>query len=316
MSAPRVVIIGAGPAGLSAAVTAGRVGMSVIVVDERRRPGGRLLYDPAESIDLEETLVACERLGVEVRLSTTAWGLFPGWQVALETSSGSETLECEHVILTPGAIDRGLAFDGNTLPGVMTGSGLRRLIGEFGVLPGKRVLILGDGPEGALTAHVVRSAGGRVVALLSEVEARTISVQGAHGVERVLVGDKEYPADIVAVAVGREPDLQLASMGEQSLAWIPEKGGWAPHHDHAETGNTPTGIFVAGDAAGPDIVDICVLDGAYAATKLAQSLGLVGSDEVDSLASQIAARRPNRMHFSGSEPTYRQPWRVPLGEHQ
>ncbi|MCA9860647.1 MAG: hypothetical protein KC438_13040, partial [Thermomicrobiales bacterium] len=202
-------------------------------------------------------------------------------------------------------------FDGNALPGVMTGSGLRRLIGEFGVLPGKRVLILGDGPDGAVTAHAVRGAGGQIVALVSEDDARSISVRGGGGVERVLMNGKESSVDIVAVAVGREPDLQLATMAGHSLVWMPAKGGWAPHQ-HGEEHHVPAGLVVAGDAAGVDSVDVCALDGAYAAARLVRSLGRMSDDEVGRIAGQIAERQPNRTRYLGSEPIHRQPWQVPI----
>lgn len=315
MSVPSVVIVGAGPAGLSAALTAAAAGLMVTVVDERTHPGGRLRYDRAESTTLPELLAECERLPVELRLGTIAWGLFPGWRIPLETPTGAEVLESEYVILAPGSIDRGLAFDGNTLPGVMTGSALRRLIGEYGVLPGQRVLILGDGPDGAATAHAVRTAGGRVIALIPEADARSISVQGNGGVERAEIGGKELAVDIVAVAVGRQPDLQLATMGGQTLVWVPDKGGWSPHHlGGAE--HVPAGLYVAGDAAGPDTVDICALDGSYAAARLARSLDLIPEGDVAAIAARILERRPNRLDYLGSEPLHRQPWLVPLEVNQ
>ncbi len=315
MSSPGVVIVGAGPAGLSAAVTAAKAGISVIVIDERPSPGGRLRFDLAESTSLPDLLAECEQLGVTIRSNTIAWGLFPGWRIPLETPAGAEALESEYVILATGSIDRGLSLDGNTLPGVMTGSGLRRLIGEFGILPGKRVLIMGDGPDGAATAHAVRTAGGRIVMLVSEDDARSISVQGEGGVERFVVNGREHPVDIVAVALGRQPDLQLSTMGGHGLVWMPEKGGWAPHH-HSETEHIPVGLYVAGDAAGADNADICALDGACVAARLGHSLGLISEEVVAELNAQMTGSRPNRMDYLGSEPLHQQPWIVPLEVNQ
>lgn len=313
MSNPAVVIVGAGPAGLSAAVTVAAAGIRVTVVDERPIPGGRLRYDHAESTSLSLLLSECNRLGVEIRSRTVAWGLFPGWSVALETPDGAEVLETDHLILAPGALDRGLAFDGNTLPGVMTGSGLRRLIGEFGVLPGKRVLVMGDGPDGAATANAVQAAGGRVIALVPEDEARSLSVEGAGGVERVFMAGKEMPVDIVAVAIGRQPDVQLASMSEQTLSWVPERGGWIVR---ADDGSSAGSLFVAGDAAGVDTVDICALDGAYAAARLANLLGLIPDSDVSAIAARIHEHRPLRLKDTESAPAHRQPWLVPLEVNQ
>lgn len=309
MSAPRVVIVGAGPAGLAAAVTAAGVGMQVTLLDERGRPGGRLRYDRPGTRSLDDYLGDCQRLGIEIRSRTVAWGLFPGWRLPLETPGGADEIESDAVILANGATDRGLSFDGNTLPGVFTGSAVRRLIEEFGVLPGQRVLVLGDGQDAAVTADTVRNAGGRILMLLSEDQARSIVVQGDGGVQRVTIDGKEYPIDIVAIAVGRQPDLQLAAMAGCELAWIPALGGWAPHH--TDTAQLPAGLFIAGDAAGPDTIEICELDGALAATRLAAMLGLVDTESVTALVERIAQRRPDRMDYRGIQRRYRQPWLVP-----
>lgn len=310
MSAPAVVIVGAGPAGLSAAVTAASAGMAVTVVDERGRPGGRLRYDRPGARSLDDYLSECNRLGVPIRSRTVAWGLFPGWRVPLETPDGADEIECDNVILAPGAIDRGLAFDGNTLPGVMTGTALRRLIGEFGILPGQRVLVLGDGQDAAMTADAVRRAGGQIVALVSESDARSIAAQGDGGVERVVIKGREHPADIIALAVGRQPDLQLATMAGHEMVWMAHKGGWSPHH--ADAGRIPEGLYVAGDAAGADTIEICELDGQLAATRLAAKFGLASDAAVREILDRIARRRPERMDYRGTERLHAQPWPVPI----
>lgn len=311
MSAPGVVIVGAGPAGLSAAVTAAEAGLRVTVVDERPAPGGRLRYDLPGRNSLEWYLERCAALGVDLRESTVAWGIFPGWTLALETPAGPEVIESESVLLATGSTDRALAFEGNTLPGVISGIGLRRLISEFGVLPGKRVLILGDGPDAAITAHTVRTAGGRVIMLLSEDDARSIAVNGSAGVEQVTVGDKSHEVDIVAVAVGRQPDVLLATMAELEMVWVPGLGGWVPLHHLNGDGGRP-GLYLAGDAAGIDNVEVCELEGAMAASILAGRLGMIDPSIGAELRAELARMRPARLAAYDTDPTYEQPWRVPL----
>lgn len=311
MSGQDVVIVGAGPAGLSAAVTAATAGLRVTIIDERTAPGGRLRYDIVGRNTLEWYLGECQRLGVELRVSTVVWGIFPGWTLALESPAGPETIEATNVIIATGSTDRALAFDGNTLPGVMAGIGLRRLIGEFGVLPGKRVLVLGDGPDAAATAHAVRSAGGQVIMLLSEDEARGIVVSGDAGVERVSIGEQSHTVDIVAVAVGREPDIQLASMAELEFVWAPDLGGWTPLHHLNGDGGRP-GLYVAGDAAGIDNIEICEFEGAVVATVLAGRSGNLDPAIGAEMCAELAAMRPARMIAHDTASTYEQPWRVPL----
>jgi NADPH-dependent 2,4-dienoyl-CoA reductase/sulfur reductase-like enzyme len=292
-------------------VTAAGAGLRVTVVDERTAPGGRLRYDIPGRNSLDWYLSECTRLGVELRSGTVAWGIFPGWTLALETPAGPDTIASDNVILATGSTDRALAFDGNSIPGVISGIGLRRLIGEFGVLPGKRVLVLGDGPDAAVTAHAVRTAGGRVVMLVSEDEARSIVVSGSAGVEQVSIGDQTYEVDIVAVAVGRQPDILLATMAELEMVWAPALGGWVPLHHLNGDGGLP-GLYLAGDAAGIDNVETCEFEGAMVASILAGRVGVVDPAIGSEMRAELARMRPARMAAYDSDPTYEQPWRVPM----
>lgn len=314
MSDTSVVIVGAGPAGLSAAVAAATAGLRVTVVDERPAPGGRLRYDLPGRNSLDWYLSECARLGVEMRSSTVAWGIFPGWTLPLETPTGPDTIVCQNVILATGSTDLALAFEGNTLPGVMSAIGLRRLIGEFGVLPGKRVLVLGDGPDAAATAHAVRVAGGQVIMLIAEDDARSIEVSGSTGVEQVSIGGKSHPVDLVAIAVGRQPDIQLATMAELEMVWAPTLGGWVPLHHLDGDGGKP-GLYLAGDAAGIDNIEICELEGVMVASILAGRVGAIDPEIGAELRAEMANMRPARMAAYESSSTYEQPWRVPLEVH-
>jgi NADPH-dependent 2,4-dienoyl-CoA reductase/sulfur reductase-like enzyme len=311
VSAPEVIIVGAGPAGLSAAVTAARAGLAVTIIDERSAPGGRLRYDLPGRNSLDWYLDTCASLGVTIRTSTIAWGLFPGWTLTLESPAGPDVIEADNILLATGSTDRALAFEGNTLPGVISGIGLRRLIRELGVLPGKRVLILGDGPDAAATAHSVRTAGGRVVMLVAEVDARNIAVSGSSGVESVAIGDKTYEIDIVAVALGRQPDILLATMAELEMAWVPDLGGWVPLHHLDGEGGRP-GLYLAGDAAGIDNVEVCELEGAMVASILAGRVGALDPAIGVELRVELAIMRPARLGAYDFDPIYEQPWRVPL----
>lgn len=315
MSVPSVVVVGGGPAGLSAAVTAAEAGLRVTVVDERGAPGGRLRYDLPGRNSLDWYLSECVRLGVELRTRAIAWGIFPGWAITLETPAGPDVIESDNVILATGSTDRAVAFDGNTLPGVISGIGLRRLIGEFGVLPGKRVLVVGDGPDAAATAHAVRTAGGQVAMLIAEHDARSIVVSGSSGVEQISIGDKPYEVDIVAVAVGRQPDIQLATMAELEMVWAPDLGGWVPLH-HLNGDGGLAGLYVAGDAAGIDNVEICEFEGAMVASTLAGRVGAIDPAIGAELRAELAGMRPARMAAYDADRTYEQPWRVPLEAHR
>ena len=182
----------------------------------------------------------------------------------------------------------------------------------------RRVLIIGSGPIVIGQACEFDYAGTQAVKTLKEegIEVILLNSNPATVMTDRDLAHRTYiepiTVELATAIIERErPDALLATMGGHSLVWMPGKGGWSPHQ-HAEEMHIPTGLFVAGDAAGCDNVDICALDGAYTASRLAASLGLISDDDVVALAAQLIERRPNRMDYLGTEPLHRQPWQVPL----
>lgn len=175
-----MAVVGAGPAGMAAAVAAARAGVDVTVVDGYGRPGGQYFRQLPESFEAVERTAHGRRAdavlgdlvasGARVLTSTTVWGAFPesegGWQLALYGPGGVGVLHAQALILATGAYDRPVPFPGWTLPGVMTAGGVQLLLKSQRVLPGRRLLLAGAGPlQWAVAAGLVR-AGAEVVALL------------------------------------------------------------------------------------------------------------------------------------------------------
>jgi NADPH-dependent 2,4-dienoyl-CoA reductase/sulfur reductase-like enzyme len=165
-----LVIVGGGPAGLAAARTAARCGVQVMLVDENHRLGGQFYRDlpPQARAVIEEI----HRLGVDVRLETTAWGIFDQRTLAIANGDRAEEVEAKILILAPGAFDRPVPFPGWTLPGVMTAGGAQNLMKAFGVVPGERVAIVGSGPLLLVVAHHLLAGGSQVVALCEAASMR------------------------------------------------------------------------------------------------------------------------------------------------
>lgn len=185
------VVVGAGPAGLCAAVEAARAGVRVAVVDENARPGGQLFkqihrffgskehYAGTRGIDIGERLLAeVEALGVEVRLNAVAWGVFEGPRVAVVQDGAASYLYADAVLLSTGATENALAFPGWTLPGVMGAGAVQTLVNIHRVLPGKRVLMVGSGNVGLIVAYQLLQAGAEVTAIV-EASSR-IGGYGVH----------------------------------------------------------------------------------------------------------------------------------------
>jgi len=177
-----VAVVGAGPAGAAAAVTAARSGARVVLVDAEARPGGQYWrHGPdggqrAEHLhqwhDLRRRLEQALASGRLVHLSRTrVWraDAAPSGPVRLETvrgeSAGDEpsSVEAAAVVLAPGAHDRVLPFPGWDLPGVLTAGAAQALLKEHGVLAGSRAIVAGTGPFLLPVAAALAEAGTRVL---------------------------------------------------------------------------------------------------------------------------------------------------------
>jgi sarcosine oxidase, subunit alpha len=191
-----VLVVGAGPAGLSAALAAASTAARVILCDEQSEPGGSLLSGSAQdepviegraaSLWLRETLSALAAHRNFTLLSrTTAFGYFPHNFVALSerltdhlAAPGAQRprerqwqVRAREVVLATGAIERPLVFPGNDRPGIMLASAARTFLHRYGVRAGKRaVLITADDSAYQSALELQRSAV--EVALIADLRER------------------------------------------------------------------------------------------------------------------------------------------------
>jgi thioredoxin reductase len=198
-----VIVVGAGPAGLAAALEAARAGRQVLLVDEHPVSaalagsdvplwfGGRATAALQAPERLIETLVESEPLiaeafeaGIDVRLGVTAWGLWrnrdgsaalPQAMLGLSDGQKSWTAGYTALVLATGARDCALHFDGWDQPGVMGALAFDTLVSRYDAFAGRRVVILGSGDLALQTALLARERGIEVAAI---VEVRD-TVQGS-----------------------------------------------------------------------------------------------------------------------------------------
>ena len=174
-----LAIVGAGPAGLSAAVAAGRLGVECVVLDENPVPGGQLIkqthmffgskehHARVRGIDIGEILLKeIEDLPVSVMTGTTVLGLYPGKVLALLRNGRLHRLTADSVILATGASENMLAFPNGDLPGIYGAGAVQTLMNVDGVAPGKRVLMVGAGNIGLIVSYQLLQAGVEVVAVV------------------------------------------------------------------------------------------------------------------------------------------------------
>jgi D-hydroxyproline dehydrogenase subunit alpha len=171
-----VLVVGAGPAGLSAAIAAAEAGASVVVLDERCATGGQYAKPLADShadaapdaqfrlgVELRERALAA---GAHIETEATVWGGFAADEIAALVAGRAVTFHPRRLVLAPGAHERPVPLPGWTLPGVMTTGALQTLVRAQRVCPGERVLIAGSGPLNLQLACELLACGVKPVAVV------------------------------------------------------------------------------------------------------------------------------------------------------
>lgn len=166
-----VAIIGAGPSGLTAAIELIQHGLSVAVIDEYYRPGGRLLgqhYEdpkapPEERVwngkKIAEQLVEKARnLGVHIFTGVTAWSVSEGWKLDL-TGADVKAIFSKVLLLATGSIEKALPIPGWTLPGAVSIGAAQTFTNLHHVAVGKKVMIVGIDPLSLSVMMEMKSAG-------------------------------------------------------------------------------------------------------------------------------------------------------------
>jgi len=314
-----LAIVGAGPAGLSAAIEAARQGVNVTVLDESSCPGGQLSKQIHKFFGSQEhwagtrgreighqLLKEARELGVEVKLETPVVGIFPEHQLCYVHRNRSYFLKAEAIVLATGASENPLVFPGSTLPGVMGAGATQTMVNLHRVLPGEKVLMVGAGNVGLIIAFQLLQAGARVMAVVeamstiggygvhaSKLRREGIPIFVSHTVKEAL-GEKEvegavvvaldkdghhypgtekfFPVDLICLAVGLSPLVELAVIAGCRCAYLPSLGGYVPlHSEDMET--TFQGIYVAGDVAGVEEASTAMEEGRLAGIAAAERLG-------------------------------------------
>lgn len=183
-----VAIIGAGPAGMAAAVRLKALGASVAVIDEQPSPGGQIwrgvernAHSPvfaALGADYEkgQALTAEFRAsGVTYLPATQVWQIEDGWGLFLTSDGKARRLAARAILLANGAQERPTPFSGWTLPGVMTVGAAQILLKSGGMLPDGKVWIAGAGPLPLLYATQLLGLGGRIAGYLDTAQSPSLS---------------------------------------------------------------------------------------------------------------------------------------------
>ena len=331
-----LLVIGSGPAGLMAALAAGRAGADVILAEEDHVMGGRLLAEVQEVAGQPGADWAAGVLdelatmpNVRLMARTTITGAYDGGtfgaleRVGLHLARPPMDLpqECfwrivaRRAILASGAHERPIAFPSNDRPGVMMAGAVRAYLNRFGVAPGQSVAVFGNNDDAHRTVRDLKAAGVKVSALIDVREdatapdgatlhagAQVVDTVGRKGLREVVIADRSgqitrIPCDCLAISGGWNPALHIACHMNGRPVWREEIAAFVP-----QPGMVP-GLAVAGAANGTFSTQACLCEGLEAAKAALSELG----------------RRPKAVDLPQAEDgayRLRAFWEVPGGKHR
>lgn len=212
MSDP-VVIIGAGPAGLSCAAELAQAGREVVLIDDNPIAGGQYFrqlpttYGTAPNARLLRDKTRYDELAKVLALhlvrylpSTIAWGMPDPRTIAYAGQAGSGRIRASNVVIATGAQEKSLPFPGWTLPGVISAGGCLNLAKAHGLVPNGRMVIAGNGPLVLVAAATMIAAGAQIEAVLEAQLDRklvTSALRGLVAAPKILATGVGYRARIL-----------------------------------------------------------------------------------------------------------------------
>jgi sarcosine oxidase subunit alpha len=322
-----VLVVGAGPAGVAAALAAGRSGARVMLLDDQSEPGGSLL-GTRETLASDWVARAVAELDAlpetRVLTRTTVTGAYDhNHLVALERRTdhlGADApahlarqrvwhIRAREVVVAAGAHERPIAFAGNDRPGVMLAGAARTYVNRYAVAPGRRAVVFTTNDSGLAAAIDLADAGIEVAAVVdardevpepwrSACRARAIELLPAHVVIGTAGGEQ--------LSAVRVAPIDACTPREIACDLLAVSGGWNPavhvfshararlRFDDALGGFVPAeelpGYTVAGSARGLGSLAACLADGGRAGAAAATGAGFTAAEpDVPAVAEPPAA---------------------------
>lgn len=208
-----LIIVGAGPSGLSAAIEAAKRGLEVVVFDENEKPGGQLFKQIHKFFGSkehkakirgfkigEDLLKEADAAGVKVVLNATVCGMYQDKEITVRIGDEIHHFKGDSIIIATGAAENMVTFPGWTLPGVIGAGAAQTMMNLHGVKPGSRILMLGSGNVGLVVSYQLIQCGCEVVALVDA--APRIGGYGVHAAKVARTGVPFYLSHTIVKAEG------------------------------------------------------------------------------------------------------------------
>lgn len=304
-----IVIIGGGPAGLSAALVILKNGLSVTLIERSTDLGGQLVKQTHKFFGSEKQYAKTRGFNIakaiideiepykdhlELFLEATVVGMYRDKVITVLQKERYLKIKAKTIVVATGASEKFIAFENNDLPGIYGAGAVQTLMNRFGVIPGKKIVMVGSGNIGLIVSYQLMQAGIKVECVLEASQkiggylvhasklrrlgvpiytSRTIQKAiGTDQVEKIVTVDldnqwkqipgteQEIEVDAVCVSVGLSPMHQLLSMAEIKMHMIPELGGLVPSVTK-EHETSLADVFVCGDVIGVEEASSAIVEG-------------------------------------------------------
>ncbi len=308
-----VCVIGGGPAGLNAGIVAKELGASVLIIDDNPILGGQLIkqthkffgskehYCGVRGIDIAKILSErVYKLGIDVMLNATVIGYYDDDSIGVLRNDELLQIKAKTYVFCTGASENMLAFENSDLPGVYGAGAVQTMMNVYGVVPGKRALVVGSGNIGLIVPYQLLQAGVEVSAIIEILPKiggyyvhaakikragvpillnhTIIEARGKDCVESAVITEvndkfeciagkeKIIDCDMILIAVGLSPLCELLYQAGCDIKYVPELGGNVPYYNEDLQTSRPH-IFVAGDLASIEEASTAMLEGKIAGAR-------------------------------------------------